>query len=210
MTVVATGLRERNKQRRVAQILEATRALLRERPDESPSVERIAARADVASATVFNLIGPREKIWAALSDEMLADLDRRTAAFADLDPHARARAIVTTIVEMMRSDAAVHRHLLAHWSQSGRFLRRDPTPQLIECLREASARGTLRTDVDLRRLGEMISTACSGAAHQWSAGLISDRALRLRCRTAVDVVFAAAAAPPPDTASPDFLAALRD
>lgn len=40
----STGLRERHKQQRRERILEAIRELLRECPDETPTVERIAAR----------------------------------------------------------------------------------------------------------------------------------------------------------------------
>ena len=73
----ATGLRERGKQRRTEQILAAARELLRESPDKALTVERIAARAEVSAPTVFNLIGRRERIWAALADKGLADLDLR-------------------------------------------------------------------------------------------------------------------------------------
>jgi AcrR family transcriptional regulator len=195
MSATATGLRQRNKQRRVEQILEATRELLREHPGESPSAERIAARAEVAPATVFNLIGPREKIWAELADELLAELERRTAALPALDPQERARRIADAIVDAICADADVYRHVLAHWSLSGRFLRRDPTPEIVACLRAAAEHGDLPADIDATRLGEMVTTTCTGAAHQWAAGLIDDRILRERCRAAVDLTFAAASAP---------------
>lgn len=200
----ATGLRERNKGRRATQILEATRSLLRERPDQSPSVERIAARAEVAPATVFNLIGTREHIWAGLADALLVELDRRIPKIPDIDPHDRARQIATTTVDIICADADVYRHVLANWSSSGRLLRRDPASQLIACLRAAARKGLLRADLDLTALGEMIATTCTGAAHQWAAGLIDDRTLRWRCSAAVDLTFAAAS-PRWNEAGPDFV-----
>jgi AcrR family transcriptional regulator len=200
------GLRERNKRRRVARILEATRSLLRERPGESPSVERIAARAEVAPATIFNLIGPREQIWAALADDLLAELERRTGELGGGDPHAEARTVASISVDIICADADVYRHVLANWSASGRLLRRDPTRRLVACLKAAVEAGTLRRDVDIEALGQAISTACTGAAHQWAARLIDDRALRRRCQTAVDIAFAAAT--PRTKGVPDFLAAL--
>lgn len=172
LTPPATGLRERNRRRRVAQILEATRSLLRERPYQSPSVERIAARAEVAPATIFNLIGPREQIWAALADDLLADLERRTNDLGSGDPHSEARAIAATTVDIICADADVYRHVLANWNSSGQLLRRDPTRQLVDCLQRAASTGTLRDDLDLKALGEAITTACTGAAHQWAAELI--------------------------------------
>jgi AcrR family transcriptional regulator len=207
LTSPSTGLRERNKRRRIEQILDATRSLLRERPDQSPSVERIAARAEVAPATIFNLIGPREQIWAALADDLLAELERRTTDLGSGDPHSHARAIAATTVDIVCADADVYRHVLANWSSSGRLLRRDPSRQLVACLQTAADAGTLRDDLDLKALGEAISTACTGAAHQWAAQLIDDRALRRRCQTAVDLAFAAAA--PSANGAPDYLAALR-
>lgn len=207
LTPPTTGLRERNKRRRVAQILEATRSLLRERPDQSPRVERIAARAEVAPATIFNLIGPREQIWAALADDLLAELERRTNDLGSGDPHSDARAIAATTVDIVCADADVYRHVLANWSSSGRLLRRDPTRRLAACLQTAANAGTLRDDLDLKALGEAISTACTGAAHQWAAELIDDRTLRRRCQTAVDLAFGAAA--PSANDAPDYLAALR-
>jgi AcrR family transcriptional regulator len=207
-TATTTGLRERSKRRRLQQILEATRSLLRERPDESPGLERIAARAEVAPATIFNLIGPREQIWAALADDLLAELERRTTDLPRSDPHTRARAIATTTVDIICADANVYRYVLANWSSSGRLLRRDPTSQLVACLRAAADDGTLRRDLNLKALGETISTACTGAAHQWAAGLISDRALRRRCQTAVDLAFAAAT-PRISDDGPDYLSELR-
>ena len=201
------GLRERHKARRVRQILEATRSLLREQPDESPSVERIAARAEVAPATVFNLIGPRERIWAALADDLLGEVEHRMAAMPERDPFDRARSVVATSVDLICADGGVYRHVLSSWTRSGRLLRRDPIPHLIECLVAAAEVRTLRQDIDLVPLAEMVTTACTGAAHQWAADLIDDRTFRFRCLTAVDLVFAAAAETGPDRR--DFLSGLR-
>jgi AcrR family transcriptional regulator len=190
----------------VTQILQATRALIRERPNDPPTAEQIAARAEVSPATIFNLIGPRERIWASIADELLAELEQRTIDLPTADPHATARAIATTAVEIICADPHVYKQILAHWSASGRLLRRNPTQRLTACLQAAADAGTLRDDLDLDALGEAISTACTGAAHQWAAGIIDDRTLRTLCQTAVDLAFAAAT---PHTTGPDYLSALK-
>ncbi len=64
----------------------------------------------------------------------------------------------------------------------------------------------LRQDIDLVPVVEMVTTACTGAAHQWAAELIDDRTFRSRCLTAVDLVFAAAGMCPNRR---DFLSGLR-
>lgn len=192
---MASGLRERNKARRAQQILDATRELIRSDPDRSPTVEEIAARAEVAPATVFNLVGPRERIWAALADEALAEAHERIAAHPkEADPHQSARLIVATTLDVLLADAAVYRHALAHWSESGKLLERDPTSELRDCLIAARDAGILAADLDLGALARIVATTCTGAMHQWAAGLIGERALRQRCVAAVDLVFAAGAA----------------
>lgn len=190
MTTV--GLRERHKVQRIRQILDATRSLLREGADESPSVERIAERAEVAPATVYNLVGPRERILAALADELLQELERRIEAMPAGDPHARARSIVAEAADLTCADPRVHRHMLSSWRWSGRLLHRNPTSHLRECLQAAVGEGSLRDDLDLGTLADMVATACIGAAHQWAAELIDDGTFRSRCVMAVDIVFAAA------------------
>jgi AcrR family transcriptional regulator len=194
-TLAPPGRRERGKRDRVERILAATRELLREQPDRSPSVDRIAARAGVAPATVFNLLGPRERLWAALADELLAELERRTAGLEDGPGQAQARRIASTIVAILCADAAVYRTVITHWIESGRLMRRDPTFAVQECVRRGVRQGDLRDDVGLdpATIAETITTGFLGAAHQWAAGAIDDAGLERRCRAAVDVAFAAAA-----------------
>jgi AcrR family transcriptional regulator len=186
------GLRERHKLGRVRRILDATRSLLRERSDESPSVERIAERAEVAPATVFNLVGTRDRIWAALADELLDEVEQRMAALPDLDPRDRARALAAITVDLICADPAVYRHVLSSWRRSGRLLSRSPVPHLVHSLRAGAAAGTLREDLDFSLLADVVSAACTGAAHQWAAEMIDDQAFRTLCLAAVDVAFTAA------------------
>jgi hypothetical protein len=94
---------------------------------------------------------------------------------------------VATILDAILADAAVHRAVLAHWIESGRLLRENPTHELVACLRAGSD-----GDIDAAALGRHIATACTGAMHQWSAGIVEGAELRARCGLAVDVAFAAA------------------
>jgi AcrR family transcriptional regulator len=189
----ATGLRERHKQERRERILEAIRELLRECPDETPTVERIAELADLSPATVFNLVGPRERQWAALCDALLGELDACLAFAADEDPRAQARRIVGETAELFIADAAVFRHLVNSWEQSGALLQENPVPRLRAALRRGQAAGMLRPGLHVEGLVGHIATAAGGALRQWAAGHISDAAFRTRVRFAVDVVFAAGA-----------------
>ena len=108
------------------------------------------------------------------------------------DPQERARRIVDAVVRVLVADSAVFQALLAGWSRSGRMLEHDPTKELTNCLKEAAASAHLQSELNLRRYGEVMAAGLVGAIHQWSAGLLSDRAFRMRARAVIDVVFAAA------------------
>jgi AcrR family transcriptional regulator len=187
------GLRERHKQQRRERILEAIRELLREYPNETPTVERIAELADLSPATVFNLVGPREQQWAALCDALLCELDACLAFAADEDPREQARRIVGETADLFIADAAVFKHLVNSWEHSGPLLQENPVPQLRAALRRGVATGMLRPDLHVNALVGHIATAAGGALRYWAAGEISDAAFRTRARFAVDVVFAAGA-----------------
>src|SRR5580700_10453323 len=100
MSAPPSGLRERHKRERRERILHAIRELLREHPLQTPTVERIAALADISPASVFNLVGPREQLWAALCDSLLGELDACLAFAAEGDPREQARRIVDETVEL--------------------------------------------------------------------------------------------------------------
>jgi AcrR family transcriptional regulator len=187
------GLRERHKQQRRERILEAIRELLREVPNETPTVERIAELADLSPATVFNLVGPREQQWAALSDALLRELDACLAVAAEQDPREQARRIVCDTAELFIADAAVYRHLINTYGRGGMLLQENPVPQLRAALRRGQATGMLRPDLHVEALVGHIATAAGGALLLWAARQISDAAFRKRVRFAVDVAFAASA-----------------
>jgi hypothetical protein len=127
-----------------------------------------------------------------MADRALESLDVQSIR-AD-DPRERAHKIVDAVVRVLRSGPAVFRELLSGWSHSGWVLAHDPTQTLIECLHDAAAAGHLKPDVNLRRYGEVMAAGLVGTIHQWTAGLLTDRAFGIRARAVVDVVFAAAQA----------------
>jgi AcrR family transcriptional regulator len=184
------GLRARGKQRRRQRILDAARELLHEDPSQGLTVPRIAERAEVSPATVFNLVGPRERIWTALADHALGAVDY--SSLPCTDPQARARAIMAEVARVVCSDAAVFRALIVGWNETGQAMAHDPTSHFADCLRTAAHEGLILADVDVQRLAELLSAGLIGTVHQWAAGVIRDRALRTRLRDLVDVTFAAA------------------
>ncbi|HEY4809580.1 MAG TPA: TetR/AcrR family transcriptional regulator [Solirubrobacteraceae bacterium] len=193
MPAPPSGLRERHKRERRERIVAAIRELLREQPLQTPTVERIAALADISPASVFNLVGPREQQWAALCDSLLAELDACLAFAAEENPREQARKIVDETVQLFIADAAVFKHLVNSWEGGGLLLQENPVPRLRDALRRGQAAGMLRSDLHVEALVGHIATASGGALRHWAAGQISDAAFRMRVRFAVDVVFAAGA-----------------
>ena len=61
-----TSLRERQKERRSREILDAATALIGEKGYDETSVEEIAARAEVGVATVYNYFGSKNELLHAL------------------------------------------------------------------------------------------------------------------------------------------------
>ncbi|MEU5950867.1 TetR/AcrR family transcriptional regulator [Streptomyces sp. NPDC047525] len=192
MQTVEEGLRERHKAQRRRRILEATRELLREDPESVVSTERIAERAQVAPATVYNLIGPRDKIWEALAAGFMDELERRLATPGASDP----REVVRSTVGLFVDDPVVSRRMVREWEESGLVLDRSPLVQLRRAMADARTQGLLRTDVDTDALAAVVGTSCVGALHQWVAALIDDDRFLARALLGLDVALAAAAADP--------------
>lgn len=197
-------LRERQKEARRTQILDATRALVQASPDGPVTVERVAERAGVAPATVYNLIGRRDAVWAALGAAMLAEFDRRLAAHAEDDPLQRARAVVRICVTLFLEDPVVTRRVLSGWQQSGRLLARSPADALREALAAARDAGELRADADPGALAGIVACASTGALEQWAAGALSERRFAQLATGALDAVLVAA------TTGDDLPSTLRD
>ncbi|MEV0253950.1 TetR/AcrR family transcriptional regulator [Streptomyces sp. NPDC050732] len=186
------GLREQNKARRRSLILEATRALLRDGPDSVISTERIAERAQVSPATVYNLIGPRDKVWEALAAGFMDELERRLAVSGAGDP----RDIVRSTVRLFADDPVVSRRMVREWQASGLVFDRSPLLQLRRTMADARTHGLLRADIDTDALAATVAASCVGALHQWVADLIDDEQFLARSLFALDVALAAAASDP--------------
>jgi len=201
----AGGLRERHKRARTDRILQAARELLRERDAQTVTLEQIAGRAEVAPGTVFNLVGPRERLFAALIDQAHEQLDEELAQAPGEDPLARVRRIVATLARIFLADREVYRQVLRQWPDSGTLLRSSPYPPIRDAICQGQAAGLLRPEVDPGRVAAAILAGCVGALHQWSASIISDPAFGERCLYGADLALAAIAT---DDARPALLSRL--
>lgn len=175
-------------------ILAAARELLREDPDGALTTKRLAERAGVKPGTVYNVLGPRHRLWEAFLEGFMEELRPRLAADMPRDPIAHAHAVVQVTVELFIEDPLVSRRLLREWEVSQLAL--DPSPQhrLIEALTAARGRGLLRADVDVGAIAAVVGGGCIGALHLWAEGQIDDERFRVQTRLTLDMAIAAAAA----------------
>jgi AcrR family transcriptional regulator len=187
------GLRERHKERRRRAILQAVRDLLRDGAETDLTKDRIAERAEVAPATVYNLVGTRARLWAALAEDFTAELDRRLARSRPADPVARLRQVIGATVDLFVEDPKVTTRMLRGWEESGQVLRGGPVVHFLAALEAAQQAGVLAPGVDVRLLSASIATSCVGALHQWAAAMIDAPKLRAAAMLAADMALAAAA-----------------
>lgn len=189
MSVQAETGWDRGKRERRKRILRAARELVREDP-AGFTTQALASRAGVSPATVFNLVGTREEIWAALGDEVLGGMD--FAAHRSAVPLDRARGIVDVVVDAIEEDPIVVRALILAWSESGTVIQQDPTYAFIRALEEAAEESERPAPALAARLGELLSTGLVGGVHQWAAGLVDAAQLRARLHLLVEVLHHAA------------------
>ena len=190
------GLRELHKSRRRGRILDASRELIRSSSIDQVSIDQIAAVADVAPATVYNLLGPRAAIWAALIDDVLDELDERLTRLAGDDPVAMARAVITESVQLFAADPEVHRQALLHLRaepEGGRALRHNPVELQIEAMRGAIHAGLLERTLTPEQLGRQIFASYNGALYFWAARGLSEREFERLALHGLYTVLAAAA-----------------
>lgn len=185
----AGSRRQHAKETRRARILDATAELLREHTHEAITLEQIARHAQVAEMTVFNLVGNRGHIWAALAERSLAGMNLTASAGANA--HDQALGVAEELVRVILNEPAVFRAVLRTWTESTRSMLGYPTRVLRDCFALAVEQRIVVADLDTICAADLLSASLLGAAHEWSAEAINDVQLRIRVRDMVDIAFLA-------------------
>ncbi|MDR6624704.1 AcrR family transcriptional regulator [Caulobacter segnis] len=201
------ALRARGKARRCAEIIAAASALWRERGIENVSLSQIAAGAEVAPQTIYNLIGGLDAIALAVVnvavDRIEAALSRSLANGIDLALEASSIS-----AEMYVADAALYRQVLVRIPRvlfNGTRLGREPADVVVHAMAQARSAGVLLASVDPTRLGRTIYSNYLGAIYDWACGDASDEAFLSTARVAVLAPVVACAT---ETARPGLTARL--
>jgi AcrR family transcriptional regulator len=189
------GLRELNKAKRRDAILDATIALFNERPSVDVTTEEIAALAEVAPATVYNLIGTRDDVVRAVVARILAELADSLAQLDPTDPIAAAQLVVDQTVQAFVTDSRAFRQIvqLAPRASSVGAELTDPSEFQVAAMRRAQQLGIVRPDIDAAALGRQIYLSYTGAMTLWSAGRLDDDGFSTAARHGLFSALAAAA-----------------
>jgi AcrR family transcriptional regulator len=189
------GLRDVNKAKRRDAILDATVALFGQRPSEHVTTEEIAAKAGIAPATVYNLIGTRDDVVRAVVARILAELAESLADLDPTDPIAAAELVVDQTVQAFVADSAAFRQIvrLAPRASSVGTALVDPSEFQVTAMRTAQQLGILRADIDAAAVARQIYLSYTGAMTLWSAGRLDDDGFSTAARHGLFTALAAAA-----------------
>ena len=190
--------REQSKAARRDAILEAARVLIR---TEGPQVaaEKIAQHAGVSTATVYNLIGPREQMLGLLLSDLFEDLRERVCALDVADPFLIGEAVVVYSARMFIEDARLWRHVIpeirgAFAVRVQPFVSFQPINLQRQAMRTAKDVGMLIRTADAEMTATQIYAAYNGALFLWAGGFLSDDAFLSTAKAGYWAVLAALAA----------------
>lgn len=181
-------LREANCEARRQRILEAARDLMAEGGAQSFTMRRLAERAGLSVTTLYNLIGGRDEIAAALVSDAIDRMDGTLERDAPIeDPLLRCRAVVTVSVAYVAANEAVFRPLAQELSletirtspADARIATRASRMQSV-AIRAAVEQGLLRDLLDPEVLGSQIYHGWEGAFTLWGKGRLDEAGFRAR------------------------------
>lgn len=134
----------------------------------------IAERADVAPATVYNLIGTRHEVMRAVLDTAISCIADRAEPVDPAQPIESTISLLATAAEVLLEDPVAYRRAIAAMSEQGAdgWLK-TTLGQLLED-RLAELEVAFDGSIPLPRLAELINIGFRGVLISWSYGQIAD------------------------------------
>jgi TetR/AcrR family transcriptional regulator, cholesterol catabolism regulator len=167
----ALGRRERHKRETRERILDAALECVLERGFDQATMDEIAARADVARATVFNHFPVKEQFLSAYLERrrvLVRELLQREAD-EGVDAARRLYDAMELLARLNEGRVDEVRTLLFAWRRTGGSPSSEPDTgrvlgQVIESGQKA---GQLRTDSDPYAIGALLLDAYIGVLLRW-------------------------------------------
>jgi AcrR family transcriptional regulator len=177
------GLRERQRDKRREQILDAARRLIRATGGTDFPMRRLAEEAEVSLVTPYNLFGSKSGVLYALLNDSLERLDRAVDVRPSAKPVDAVLELAGIAADIYASDAAFYRPLI-------QFLLGVPDPQhrprsveqsLLRWTRTVDAAvdgGLLPATVDRDLLARQLLVTFVGVLEFWIQEDLDDDAFR--------------------------------
>ena len=204
MSQPVTPLRAANMQKRRARILAEARGLITRGGFESLNLRELARLAEVTVPTIYNLIGNKEEVLAALFTAVLCEIEARMRDVAKGDALAQATAVVTISTALFSEDPDYYRSAflaIEYLNQSGEhhdkvaqiyaWGERMATSGFLAC----HAAGLLAGRMAPERLGEAVLRGFRTTCRAWAFGLIDIQHFRRDALGDVYIALAADAVP---------------
>ena len=186
------NLREVHCESRRQRILESARRLIASGGMQTVTMRRLAKDADLSVTTLYNLIGGRGKIVAALIDDAIDRMDDVLTREAPLDdPIERCRAVVTVSIEYVVRNEEIFRPLalsvagyvtdgISDGDEAKRSISNRASRMQSLAIREAIAQELLIDLLDPDCLGSQIYHGWEAAFFLWGQGVLDEADFRAR------------------------------
>ncbi len=201
------ALRARGKARRYADIVAAASGLWRTHGFDKVSLSQIAAAAEVAPQTIYNLIGGLDAVGLAVINVAMNQVETRLST-SRATGVAFALEAARVSAQLYIDDSGLYRQVLVRIPRvlfDGTHLGRDVAQIVIHAMEQAQEAGEIAARVDPDRLGRLIYANYLGAIYDWACGDASDAVF---LETAEAAVLAPAATCATDAARPALTARL--
>jgi AcrR family transcriptional regulator len=167
--------RAHNKARTTAAILEAAKACIAESGVQGATMDQIAAKADIARATLFNYFPSKSEIVVALIDQNEAGFYRavdRWRAAEGIDTAGRMLGLFRATGRYLQRASPLERLLVGvswlNWNDESSTGRIDRVLDAFGgLLADGRARGEIGAAIDLTVAAEIICHTYLGIIHAW-------------------------------------------
>jgi AcrR family transcriptional regulator len=188
----------RVQQRTSRRVLDAARSFIEQHGVEQLSMRRLADEAEVSVRTLYNHFGGKEGLLTALVQRSLDAMDVEVHQIAARDPIERIWEAIAVSIDNMVSDvpkAVVRAILMDDRLVSQMNKQWTGWNVIVTEIGAAMHSGALRPDIDPAVLAEHAGMILFHLQRRWTAGEISDVALRERALHAFDIALLAIARP---------------
>ena len=174
---------------RRARILTAATALMTDDGPDGLSMRRLAESADVSVNTIYNLIGPRDAVVAALVDQVIESIASAVDQKTGDGPLERCLAIVAhateVVVENQDLTRPLAREIFGHSGPGSALAHTWGAETLGSAIAAAIDAGVLENRVSPTTLAETVYAVWANSALSWAHGVIDADGFEARSLAAV-------------------------